>query len=140
MEITRESDYAIRCVSYLAGQADKISMIDEIAREMEIPRSFLAKILQKLVRASLVRSFRGIKGGFQLAKNPKDISLLDVVEASEGEIALNVCVLDRTLCGRGGNCPVHPVWVEVRRDFRNALKKHTFDGMKVKMKMKISGA
>ena len=101
-------------------------MIDVIAREMQIPKSFLAKILQKLTRASLVKSFRGVKGGFQLARLPEEISLLDVVEAVEGELSMNVCALDQTLCGRSKACPVHPAWVEIRKDFRKILKKYNF--------------
>jgi Rrf2 family protein len=126
MEITRETDYAIRCILYLAARPAEVSMIEEIAREMEIPKSFLAKILQKLVRASLVNSFRGVKGGFQLALRPAKISLLDVVEAIEGEVAMNICALDNTLCGRSKTCPVHPIWVHIRNDFRKILKKYNF--------------
>jgi Rrf2 family protein len=126
MVITREADYAIRCVLYLSENAGKICMVEGIAKEMHIPRSFLAKILQKLARASLVKSFRGVKGGFQLAKHPSEISLLDVVEAIEGEVAMNVCALDRKLCDRSASCPVHPAWVEVKKDFRKMLKKYNF--------------
>jgi Rrf2 family protein len=126
MEITRETDYAIRCILYLSGRPGEINMIDVIAREMQIPKSFLAKILQKLARASLVKSFRGVKGGFQLARLPEEISLLDVMEAIEGEVSMNVCALDQTLCGRSKTCPVHPIWVEIRKDFRKILKKYNF--------------
>lgn len=132
MEITRESDYAIRCIMYLSGKCKDITMIDEIAREMEVPRSFLAKIVQKLVRASLIKSFRGVKGGFQLAKSPAQISLLDVVEAIEGGVTMNTCALDPSLCSRSETCPVHPVWLEIRKDVRKILKKYDFDKMKKK--------
>ncbi len=136
MEITRETDYAIRCVLYLCGKKEEITMIDEIAREMEVPRSFLAKILQKLARASLVKSFRGVKGGFQLARPPAGISLLDVVEAIEGEVTMNLCVLDQALCGRSDACPVHPVWVDIRKDFRKVLGKYNFE----KLRNKVAGS
>ena len=126
MEITRETDYAIRCILYLSGKPGEIHMIDVIAREMEIPKSFLAKILQKLARASLVKSFRGVKGGFQLARLPEEISLLDVMEAIEGEVSMNACALDQTVCSRSETCPVHPAWVEIRKDVRKILKKYNF--------------
>src|SRR5208337_3129433 len=130
MEITRETDYAIRCVLYLCGKREEVTMIGEIASEMEVPRSFLAKILQKLARASLVKSFRGVKGGFQLARLPEELSLLDVMEAIEGEVSMNVCALDQSLCGRSKTCSVHPVWVEITKDFRKILKKYTFARLK----------
>src|SRR5208283_1382436 len=126
MEITRETDYAIRCILYLSDKQGVISMVEDIAREMQIPKSFLAKILQKLARASIVKSFRGVKGGFQLARLPEEISLLDVMEAIEGEVSMNACALDQTLCSRSKTCPVHPAWVDIRKDFRKILKKYTF--------------
>lgn len=126
MEITRETDYAIRCILYLSGDPGEINMIDVIAREMQIPKSFLAKILQKLARASLVKSFRGVKGGFQLARLPGKISLLDVIEAIEGEFSMNICALDQTRCDRSKTCSVHPVWVRISKDFRKILKKYNF--------------
>ena len=126
MVITREADYAIRCILYLSNNDGQISMVEGIAQEMNIPRSFLAKILQKLVRASLVKSFRGVKGGFKLAKAPSEISLLDVVEAIEGQVAMNLCALDKPLCDRSDFCPIHPVWVDIKKDVRKMLRKYNF--------------
>lgn len=126
MQITRETDYAIRCVLYLTSRTDRVVMVDEISREMAAPKSFLAKILQKLVKADIARSFRGVKGGFQLSREPRDITLLDVIEAVEGSIALNACVLDRTACGFSSTCAVHPVWIGLRAEFNELLKKHNF--------------
>ena len=126
MQITRETDYAIRCVLYLTSRTDRVVMVDEISREMAAPKSFLAKILQKLVKADIARSFRGVKGGFQLSREPREITLLDVIEAVEGAIALNSCVLDRTVCGFSSVCVVHPIWINLRGEFTDLLKKHNF--------------
>lgn len=126
MQITRETDYAMRCVLYLSGQPDKVVMVDEISREMATPKSFLAKILQKLVKAGVVRSFRGVKGGFQLNRAPKDINLLDVIEAIEGVVALNACAVDSSVCGFSGTCGVHTVWVKLRGEVNDLIKKHNF--------------
>ncbi|NJD55476.1 MAG: Rrf2 family transcriptional regulator [Nitrospirae bacterium] len=126
MQITRETDYAIRCVLYLTSRTDRVIMVDEIAREMATPKSFLSKILQKLVKADIARSFRGVKGGFQLNREPRDITLLDVIEAVEGAIALNTCVLDTSACGFSGTCAVHPVWVRLRGEVNELLARHNF--------------
>jgi len=126
MQITRETDYAIRCVLYLTSKTERIVMVDEIAREMATPRSFLAKILQKLVKADIARSFRGVKGGFQLSREPKDITLLDVIEATQGVIALNACAVDKTVCGFSRTCAVHLVWIGLRAEFNELLQKHNF--------------
>jgi Rrf2 family protein len=126
MQITRETDYAIRCVLYLAGKRGSVTMVDEIARNMSIPKSFLAKILQKLGRAGIARSYRGVKGGFELALEPGDISLLDVIEAVQGPVAMNVCALDRSTCDFSDSCSVHPVWVDVRREVEKILREKNF--------------
>jgi Rrf2 family protein len=125
VQITRETDYAIRCVVYLSGKQG-ITMVDEISKQKGIPKSFLAKILQKLVKASLVKSYRGIKGGFELSRPPAEISLLDVIEAVEGPIAMNACAVDEKFCTFSNSCTVHPVWLELRREVEELLRKKTF--------------
>ena len=127
MQITRQGDYGIRSVLFLARQPfKKISFVAEISEEYKIPRSFLAKILQKLVKAKIVRSYRGVKGGFSLAKQAKDISMLEVIEAIEGKIHLNVCLMDKRKCDFSKNCPVSPVWALVQERFTDVLKKTNF--------------
>jgi Rrf2 family protein len=130
MEITRETDYGVRCILYLSGKPDDVVMVDEVAKEMQIPKSFLAKILQKLARAGVVKSFRGVKGGFQLARKPAEISLLDVVEAIEGPVAMNRCALDSTLCAFSGTCSVHPVWVDLRKKVEEYMGKTDFEKLR----------
>jgi Rrf2 family transcriptional regulator, iron-sulfur cluster assembly transcription factor len=128
MQITREGDYAIRSVLYLARQPyKKISFVTEISDEYKIPRSFLAKILQKLVKAKIVRSYRGVKGGFSLARQAKDVSVLDVLEAIEGQVALNICLIDRKKCDFSKACPIHSVWGVAQSKVVDVLKKSNFD-------------
>ena len=128
MQLTREGDYGIRSVLFLSRQPyKKIIFVSEIAEEYKIPRSFLAKILQKLVKAKLVRSYRGVKGGFSLAKPSKDISVLDVLEALEGKLALNLCLADQKKCDFSKQCPIHHVWAAAQVKFMDVLKKANFD-------------
>ena len=122
MQITRQTDYAIGCVLYLAEHPDEVKVVDEIARSKSIPKVFLAKILQKLSKAGIVRSYRGVKGGFELAKRPKDITLLDVIEAIKGPVAMNICAIDRRLCKMSKQCSVHPVWSKLREDTEKTQK------------------
>lgn len=74
------------------------------------PEDFLSKVLQRLVSARLITSHRGSGGGFELAAPPESISLLNVVEAVDGPVQLNVCVAGGTGCERQLFCAVHPVW------------------------------
>jgi Rrf2 family protein len=130
MQLTREGDYGIRSVLYLARQPyKKISFVTEIAEEYKIPRSFLAKILQKLVKAKIIRSYRGVKGGFSLARQAKDISVLDVFEAIEGKMAMNLCLSDKRKCDFSRNCPIHSVWANVQSKVVEVLKKSNFEDL-----------
>lgn len=139
MEITRETDYAIRCVLFLSMDPERVYMVGEIADKQNVPKAFLAKILQKLVKGDIVSSIRGVKGGFQLARASKDISMLDVIEAVHGPISLNICVIDKERCDRSGHCSVHPIWVDLQEEFSGKLKKIDFRKLAEKEASLIEG-
>lgn len=115
MQITKQADYAVRAVLYLAGLSDgRRAPTSQIARDQKIPPSFLAKIVSQLSVAGMVQTSRGARGGVTLAKDPTDITLLEVIEAIDGPIALNECVTDPTICAFETSCPVHDVWCEAQ--------------------------
>jgi Rrf2 family protein len=122
MGLTRKGEYAIRGMVYLARQEPgKLILVNEIAETVAVPQSFLAKIFQGLARLGLVRSSRGAGGGFALARPAAEISLREVIEAVEGPICTNRCVIDAGFCDRSGNCTVHPVWYRVQDQVRTIL-------------------
>ncbi|MFH7320222.1 RrF2 family transcriptional regulator [Desulfurivibrio sp. D14AmB] len=126
MQITRETDYALRAVQYLAQRPGEVCMVDKIAAESEVPKSFLAKIIQKLTRAGLVESHRGAGGGYTLRRPAAEISLYDVIEIIEGPPLMNTCTTDARKCGRGDHCAIHPVWISLRREVEALLKARKF--------------
>ncbi len=81
-----------------------MALIDDISRDEEIPKSFLAKIFQSLVKAGVVQSYRGTGGGFALTRKPSDITVLEVIEAIEGKIALQRCQLEVPDCEHMEGC------------------------------------
>jgi Rrf2 family protein len=122
MELTRKGDYAIRGIVYLAGMpSDQVCLLSDIAAAVDVPPTFLAKIFQQFSKIGLVKSFRGTGGGFLLGRLPENITLLEVVEAVEGPIVPNRCVVDPTDCDRSGSCTVHPVWLRVQDEVRKVL-------------------
>ncbi len=125
MLVTRETDYAIRTVLYLARNDKRRVSVTEIADAMHIPKSFLAKLLQRLVKNHVLQSSRGINGGFQLARRPAAISLLDIMEVMQGPAGINVCAIDSGRCDLSSSCTVHPVWVKIRREVEKKLAKTT---------------
>ena len=133
MQITRQADYAIRAVRYLAKQGpNERSATSTVAQEMKIPPSFLAKIISQLSIAGLLHTSRGARGGVTLAREAKDISLLDVVEAIDGPILLNECVGDPADCVFSDDCLVHPIWVEAQETLVKRLRETKFDKLAVK--------
>ena len=135
MLITRETDYAIRTVLYLARDRDRTANVTEVSHAMQIPKSFLAKVLQRLVRHHILSSMRGVGGGFRLAKKPSEISLLAIMEAVQGPAAINVCAIDSKRCRLSATCSVHPVWVNIRQELEKRLRRQTVDKLVGKKKL-----
>ena len=130
MQITRQADYAVRAVLYLAEQGENgRAPTSRIAQEMRIPPSFLAKIVSQLSVAGVVQTSRGARGGVSLARAPKDINLLEVIEAIDGPITLNECVPDRSACVFGDDCPVHDIWCETQTRLVEQLGKANFGAL-----------
>ena len=127
MQITRQADYAVRAVLHLAraGNAERAAT-SAIAKEQNIPPSFLAKIISQLSIAGLLHTSRGARGGVTLAREPKDITLLEVIEAIDGPIQLNECVGSDGVCTFDDNCPIKSVWCEAQEELVARLKKTDF--------------
>lgn len=124
MEITRQADYAMRAVLYLAIYRQ--ASIGEIAEAQFVPREYLAKIVQQLGKAGIVRSQRGVGGGVSLAKKPEDISLLDVLEAIEGPLTVNLCFRRPGECPRESFCGVHHELIGIQDTLARELGRVNF--------------
>ena len=123
MQLTRAADYAVRVMIHLAGlpPGARVSR-SELSAAAECPEQFLCKVLQNLTRAGLVVSHRGNTGGFELAESHRAASVLEVVEAVEGPIRLNLCLTSDHACTRQGWCPAHGVWAEAQTALLQVLR------------------
>ncbi len=133
MKLTRSGEYAIRCMIYLAQQPrGSVSLLEDISKAQDVPKFLTAKVLRTLVKADIIRSSRGVGGGYALARPASQISLLDVVESVEGPIYLNTC-LQNEECSKEKKslkdmvCPVNNVWREARNKLREVLHSHKID-------------
>ena len=126
MQITRQADYAVRAVWYLARMGGQRAATSQVAREQRIPPSFLAKIISQLSIAGLLHTSRGARGGVTLAREPKEISLLEVVEAIDGPIQLNECVGENGACPFDSDCPLRPIWCDAQDELVQRLKGTNF--------------
>ena len=131
MQITHQADYAVRTILYLSRLApnQRVST-SEIAEFNHIPPSFLTKIISQLAIAGLIHTSRGARGGVWLARQPDEISLLDVLEAIDGSLSLNHCVADPANCDFSPNCLIHRFWMDTCREMLGRLKQTTFDQFK----------
>jgi len=127
MKLTKSVDYMIRCLLFLAEKApNTVVARREIVEATDVPDSFFRKIAQELGRAGIIGITRGPRGGYVLIVPPEELTLLRVVEAGMGEIAMNECALDPRLCDRSASCPVHPTWQRIRCQVRQMLEDVNF--------------
>lgn len=123
MQITRQADYATRAILHLArSEKSQLVATSEIARVESIPSSFLAKIISQLSIAGLLRTSRGMRGGVALARAPEQITLLDVIEAIDGPVQLNICVEGDSDCAFAGNCSLQEVWCDTQKELVTKLR------------------
>jgi Rrf2 family protein len=115
MRLTREADYAVRVVLDLAAhQVDGPVRSADVARRQVVPKPFLRKVVAALARGGYVNTHRGTGGGIALARDPRAITLRAVIEAIEGPLSLNRCVMEPGACPLHRKCPVHPVWRRIQ--------------------------
>lgn len=108
MRMTRGSDYGLRGMLYLARQPlGQVCLVSQVAAAENLPESYLAKIFQDLARNRLLMSHRGAKGGFSLVSDPEEISLLQIIEAVEGPIAIAPCLDMREGCEHADLCEIY---------------------------------
>ena len=114
-QITRRADYAVRMLLALAAQPEGSRVpTSGLAPQTGVPRAFLHKITADLVRAGLVRTTPGPAGGLALARPASEIHLQHILEAIEGPIYLNVCLVRPHECPRDQTCPAHPFWARLQ--------------------------
>lgn len=115
MQITLEADYAVRCLVYLKDHNKALSVLDDVSAATGIPPAFLSKILQKMARHGLVKSQKGKKGGFRLAKDPERISVSDILIATCGgpTVLKMVCSKSGKPCAFLKTCKIHGVWKDL---------------------------
>ena len=128
MRITQEADYALRIICLLAEER-RVLDATAIADDAHITPRFALKILRKLVLGGLVRSYKGAGGGYELARSPEEVSMKDVIELIDGEIAISKCLMEEHICSKQGSnksaCAVHRIFDTINRDVSRTLAEIT---------------
>ncbi|MCI1248794.1 MAG: Rrf2 family transcriptional regulator [Megasphaera sp.] len=129
MRLNQATDYAFRMVLYLAEQPEGTKITGAaLAANQNIPERFLLKIMRSLTAAKIMKSFRGVDGGFALQRQSKDITLFDIIEAVEGQTELQRCLHDETSCWKGctGMCSIYNAFASIQKNLEDRLKAINF--------------
>lgn len=130
MQLTRAADYAVRVMVHMAllplgARANRT----DLAASAGCPEQFLSKVLQSLTKAGLITSHRGNTGGFELPPARFRTTVLEIVEAVEGPIHLNICVKSLEECSRSADCPAYPVWIKAQQSLVEVLGSFSIEEM-----------
>jgi len=123
MQLTKTSEYAIRTMVYLATQNGKHLSVMRLHQQLHIPYKYLGKMMRRMARGGLVKSFRGKNGGYQVRGGLDEITLARIVDVVEGLDSYERCILGFETCGDENPCPMHKLWGPQRE----ALKAMIFD-------------
>lgn len=130
--------YAIRAMCRLTLlRPDGYVLLEELCDGTDLPRHFVAKIFQELVRKGLLTSAKGRGGGFALARKPEHITLLDIVDLVDGSDGLDHCVVGMQECDDSQPCPQHDQWKSIRRQLKSFLKETTLATMTKSLAKKL---
>ncbi|PWD83428.1 SUF system Fe-S cluster assembly regulator [Ignatzschineria cameli] len=124
MRITRETDYALLVLTKLAVREERMSA-STLAEICDLNVSLVSKVLKLLVKAELLTSTRGVYGGYQLQKSPEEITLLDVIEAIEGPVAMNACNDLDNPCDKAIDCQLAPHWRVINQQLYKSFSEVT---------------
>ncbi len=125
--LSRRGDYSVRAMLYLARHAnDGRRKARQVASAMEIPKQYVTQILANLVAHGLLEATAGREGGYELSRAPEEITLLEVVEAAEGPVGLERCVLRGGSCEWVSTCPIHETWSRAQQAMITVLGGTTF--------------
>jgi FeS assembly SUF system regulator len=122
IRITKQTDYGIVLLTHLAAQPDRHVNAPELAAETQLPLPMVSKILKLLVREGLLLSHRGVKGGYSLTRDPREMTMAEIIAALEGPIAITECIEVSGDCSHERLCPVRSNWHRINAAVREALE------------------
>lgn len=123
--ITRDTDYAVRALCFMAARNNKLLCVSELVEELKIPRPFLRKILQILNKNKILKSYKGQGGGFLLERPAEKVLLVDLIKIFQGPLRLNECVFKKKICPNKRTCILNKKICALEEDVIAGLKSVT---------------
>ena len=121
MILSKTTEYALSVLGYMATRNDEMYAAESLHRELKIPRQYLRRLLTDLSKKGFITSTRGRNGGFMFARDLSSINFSQVIDAMEGEDAMNTCLLGFTACIANKPCAMHENWMEARVKMKETL-------------------
>ena len=136
---SKKCELGLQAVLFLSTQpSDQLFNASQISKSLKVPKEFVSKVLQALTDSDIVASKKGKKGGFQLAKSPADIKLIEIVKAIDGLEIFNSCVLGFPGCSSLEPCPMHEKWGKLREEAYKMLSTESLEELKEKTISKLT--
>ncbi len=134
--LSNSSKYAIKAVLYLALNANEENkiVVKDIAKPINVPQPYIAKLLQDLSRKNVISSTRGPKGGFYLSEKNKSTTVIEIIHAIEGESRLDSCLLSLENCNSEKPCPLHHIAYALKTKLLENFKSRTIADLALKVK------
>lgn len=123
--ITRDTDYAVRALCFIAESKEKIVPVSTLVNKLKIPRPFLRQILQELNKKGILKSYKGSGGGFRLALSPEQIFLADLIKVFQGPLKLNECIFKKKICPNRNECILRARVNSIEKDVISQLREIT---------------
>jgi Rrf2 family protein len=138
MIFSNATEYSIRALAELVGRAEpgKSILLDQLVAGTDLPRDFVAKLFQKLVKGGILRSAKGRGGGFAPAKPPHQITLMQIIEVMEGAQCFDRCVVGLEKCNDSMPCPQHDLYKPIRQRLKDYLNTTTLADLASSLKAK----
>lgn len=127
--ITRDTDYAVRALCYMAEKKGGIVTVSEIVNELKAPRAYLRKILQILNKKGILKSQKGFGGGFGLGLSPANIYVIDLIKIFQGGMKLNECMFKKKICPNRSSCRLREKLYDIENYVRDELSRITIEGL-----------
>lgn len=125
MQLTNRTEYALRFLIYLAKDPETTVKMSDVSNDEDIPRQFLAQIVNDLKKSGLVNAFRGPTGGIKLARSAAEITALDVLTSIEGPLALFKCLETNDYCDKSSSCPLCGFWAQTQTQIKQIFTSTT---------------
>ncbi len=125
MVFQKNTQYALRIFIYLAQNPGAPVSVNQLHKSLGIPYKYLAKLMAKISQSGLLSVTQGKNGGYVLNRNPRSIKLYEIVQINEDLDVLDHCLLGQNAVCRAPGCPMHKLWVQQKKQWKEILYKQT---------------